>query len=382
MPIITGEGFSGKSAIAALLIARLLLVGAIVVIADNSPGSLIGVDTGRYWSIATSEGDHYRDFPVEYPPVAVAQIEATKGGSVQELGRNLSVLSFVFDVVTAIALAVGWGRLAAVIYLWLGLMVAPIVYPMIEPSVIAFAVLGLLAVKKGKDVLGGGLLALASFVKVWPVVVIPLLWQRGKRAAALAMAGFGAVGLAVWIAYWGSDAPIQVLTFRGAEGWEISSMVGSLLRLLTELPTAMSEGAYRLGDVSAAARAALLAATLITVLVAGHLGRGGPEGPVLVTCVAALLTFSPLGSPQFGLWLLPFVAMCSHRAILWAGAVVAFLTTILLYVWSTIEVDPGAPLDLLALAKNLAILALGVISFRVLLTDRRLTQPEPVSSVP
>src|SRR6266545_4202324 len=73
----------------------------------------------RFTEIASAEGRPYRDFPVEYPPVSLAAIEAVAGTNRNQTGANLVWFMVLCDLVTVAALAFGWGRRAAVYYLLL-----------------------------------------------------------------------------------------------------------------------------------------------------------------------------------------------------------------------------------------------------------------------
>jgi hypothetical protein len=73
----------------------------------------------RFTEIAAAEGEPYRDFPVEYPPVSLAAIEVTAGTNSNETGANLVWFTFLCDLAVVAALAFGWGPRTAVAYLFL-----------------------------------------------------------------------------------------------------------------------------------------------------------------------------------------------------------------------------------------------------------------------
>ena len=63
---------------------------------------------------------------------------------------------------------------------------------------------------------------------------------------------------ALWLA--GSKGVLEVLTFRGATGWQIESLVGSLIHLTGSETLRMESGAWRIGTINGAASISLFAA--------------------------------------------------------------------------------------------------------------------------
>jgi hypothetical protein len=72
--------------------------------------------------------------------------------------------------------------------------------------------------------------------KLWPATFLPLLLvpsKASRRAVPIAVAiatGIAILGAWLWVA--GPRGLYQVLTFRGAQGWEIESTVGALWMLI------------------------------------------------------------------------------------------------------------------------------------------------------
>src|SRR5439155_9553136 len=107
--------------LAALLTARLLLLLTPSLVPHGSlPGSasnIISADTTRYHQIATETGTPYRDFPVEYPPLALGVIKAIDSPNVNAIAGRLVVISLVADVGICVLLVLEWGIGAGIIYL-------------------------------------------------------------------------------------------------------------------------------------------------------------------------------------------------------------------------------------------------------------------------
>jgi hypothetical protein len=279
-------------------------------------------DAIRYHAIAISDGRPYRDFELEYPPVMLAAIEVIDGGDVQSTTARLMWSQLVLDLVIAAVVAWGWGRRAGIAYLTLGLpfLVYPFLYLRLDLLSVFLAVLGLALVRRRHPTAGGATLAVACFAKLWPLVVVPVLIVRRAWRALAAFVGVGAAGLAAWVAWGGIDGPVQVLTFRGAKGWEFESTVGALVRSIGGATPRIESGAWRVGEVGDWTRnlltLALVGVVVLVWFVASRGSRSGPrvlDGLAPVAAIVAFLVLTPLLSPQFLAWLLPFAAIAAAQ---------------------------------------------------------------------
>jgi hypothetical protein len=277
-------------------------------------------DARRFHKIASHEGEPYRDFSVEYPPVMVAAIEVVDGGSFRSTTVRLMWSQLVVDLAIAAVVAWGWGRRAAIAYLVLGLLflLYPFIYLRLDLLSVFLAVLGLALVRRRHHYTGGAALAVACFAKLWPVVLVPVLVVRRAWRALGAFIAVGVAGTAAWVASGGIDGPIDVLTFRGAKGWEFESTVGALVRSAGGATPHIEEGAFRVGQMTAVVSGALMLALLAAVAAVWVLAaRAKPRGTAVLdglapmAAITAFLVFSPLLSPQFLLWLLPFTAIAA-----------------------------------------------------------------------
>src|ERR1700737_4112107 len=208
-------------------------------------------DARRYYKIASEDGRPYRDFEVEYPPVMVAAIDAIDGGSARPpTGRPMGAQLGIGLGMRA-GVAWSWGRGAGIAYLVLGLpfLLYPFIYLRLDLLSVFLAVLGIALVRRRHQYAGGAVLAIACFAKLWPVVLVPVLIVRRAWRALAAFVGVGAAGTAAWVAWGGIDGPKQVLTFRGAKGWEFESTVGALVRSFGGATPHIERGAWRGGEV-------------------------------------------------------------------------------------------------------------------------------------
>jgi hypothetical protein len=186
----------------------------------------------------------------------------------------------------------------------------------------------------------------------------------------------GAAGLAAWAAYGGVEGPRQVLTMRGAEGWQLESLPGSILRSIWSQTVFFDAGAWRAGHASALWRTGLLLVGLAVIVAVWRRAwrTGDPFGSTPLVVVVALLVTGPLLSPQFLLWLLPAAAILptdrlGERAF--ALAMVATgLTSFFVTVMPSIIVGTSGGLALV-LVRNLVLLGVLQAAWRTTRGDDR-----------
>lgn len=266
----------------------------------------------RFTEIAAAEGRPYRDFPVEYPPVSLAAIELVAGANGNETGVGLVWFMFLCDVATATALAVGWGRRAAVAYLVLTVPLVGFLYLTIDLFPAALATLSVALAVRGRDRLGGLTMATAVLAKIWPLAVVPLfLVQRRRRALAWSMCGL-ALGILLWVSWAGLSGPLQVATQRHTPGWEYESTVGSLLWAFTGSPLRSVNDSSRLGVAPDWAKALLLVAAVAGIIAVWRRAseqRQSEIGFPALAAVSILLLSAPLLSHPYVIWLAPWAAI-------------------------------------------------------------------------
>ncbi|HEX9505633.1 MAG TPA: glycosyltransferase 87 family protein, partial [Acidimicrobiia bacterium] len=254
--------------VAALVVVRLVSVGVALEGADTrGKKTVLPGDVRRFHAIAQHPGEPYRDFAVEYPPLTLGAVELLDGRTVRDSTVRLMWSQLVLDLVIAAVIAWGWGKRASVVYLLLGLAFVwyPFLYLRLDLLSVLLAVGGLALVRRRRSGTGAALLALACFAKVWPIALAPTFLVRRTPRSALLFATVAALGLVAWIAVGGMDAPVQVITFRGATGWQIESTVGALLHTFGHGVAHMEAGAMRTGVVPEWARIGLPACGLAMV---------------------------------------------------------------------------------------------------------------------
>jgi len=265
-----------------------------------------------YYNIGARAGRPYVDFAVEFPVAAAQTFRALApiAGSRERFGVGLVLISLAADAAIVSALGWGWGIEAAAAY-------ALVVIPLLDLFLLRFdlwptacAAIAAAAWRRERGVLAAsGFVAGAAF-KLWPLMFLPLLLvasDRRRRITWLATAAAaGLVVLAGWLWVAGPAGLYQVLTFRGARGWQIESTVGSVWMLFDRSSIRSEAGALRIGATSGPITVLLFvlgAAPCLWMIWRGgrtrHLGAGWSGG------ISALLFMSALLSPQFAVWLAP-----------------------------------------------------------------------------
>lgn len=328
--------------------AGLVLVSGLV----GAPG-ISDTPVYRGYGERITAGDvPYRDFRVEYPPLALpafvlpALVTSSQDGydgafaglMIAALAALGALVALSLRLLGARGARVG-GALAALA----GglLLLGPFTLTRFDlvPAVIAAAALALALA--GRERAGAAVLGAAVATKIYPAVLLPLLvtrsWRRHGRGAALrTLALTSGVAALVYL-------PFAVLSPDGVgrSVWrqlgrplQIESLGSGILlalhhALALPLAWASSHGSQNLtGTVAAVASAATTvagAAALVWVWAAHARGDAGDERLVRFAAAAlvAFVAFGKVLSPQFLVWLLPVVPLVAGlRGVLGSGLLV------------------------------------------------------------
>ena len=331
----------------------------------------------------------YRDFRFEYPPAALPAMLLPAYMS-WSYATSFAVLMGAFGAACIAAAAsalrpVGAGAART----WAGLLAVG-VSPLLLGSLFdtrfdlwptLLAVGALAAVVRERPVVSGALLGLGFAAKLWPAVLLPIavvhLWRRRGDAGALAVAGaFVVVAAACFL-------PFAVLAPDGLRAMfadqlnrplQVESLGAAVLMALQHLgmhplATVTTHGAQALRGQGAG-----LAADLSTVFEVGAVvgtwivfarRRDGDGETVLVAAAAAvcaLVAFDKVLSPQYLIWLVPFVLLVRGGRGVLAGGLL-FLALGLTQTWFpwhywSLALDHASPWSWYLLARNLALVAL------------------------
>ena len=357
----------GRSALPVALVAVRVLVLALVVLgAGRRP--VTDVQILQVERIATSPATPYRNFPVTTMPLETATDRTIGGDGASATVARIALLAFIADLAAASALALGWGRRPAIVYLLLGLPLLSFIYLRFDLVSVALAAWAIAWTKHRGEALGGAALGLAVMAKLWPLALAPVLVIR--RAWRPAVAGFAAVVVvlgAAWYLTGGPKGPFQVLTSAGVRGWHVQSTVGSVLWIAGRGIPVVEADALRVGLAAPWMKGLLFLGLLVCEVAIWRRAAGtdrDPSGGAALAAVVALTVFSPRSSLQYAAWFLPWTALAfegddGEERTATIAAVAVALTGLIALAWPDQIVVPSAWMKLLVLARNAA--AVGVL---------------------
>ena len=213
-------------------------------------------DFDNYYNIGTRPGRPYKDFPVEFPIAALVTFRtiAPIAGDFERFCLIMVIINFAADLAIAGLLAWGWGIPAAACYAFVMIPLLDLFLLRMDLWSTAFATLGVAAwCRERRNLAAIGFAAGAAY-KLWPIAFLPLLLvpspTRGRTASIATAFAAGMVVLAGWLWVAGPAGLYQVLTFRGASGWEVESTVGAVWMLFDRSSLRVEAGAWRIGATS------------------------------------------------------------------------------------------------------------------------------------
>jgi Glycosyltransferase family 87 len=350
------------AALAAIVAVALFFVGWALV-HEGFYGRDQIVDTPVYQRYGDRMADGqvpYRDFRLEYPPLAlplflVPSLVAGEGARLDDYSRvfewELALCGAALLVLMAgtlvslgaeplrLCAAVGFAALAP-------LLLGSVVLSRFDlwPALLTSAALA--ALVAGRDRLGAGVLGLGVAAKLYPVVLLPLalawVWRRRGRQAALAS---GAVFLVVVAACLlpfllvGPDGVGGSLERQLSRPLQIESLGSAvLLALGVGVHVVTSHGSQNIAGGPGGWGGALTTLAQLTALVWIWLrfarGPADPERLVRYSAAAVLafVAFGKVLSPQFMIWLVPLVPLVRGRRGVLATGLLA-LALVLTQVW-------------------------------------------------
>lgn len=358
----------------------------------------------------------YVDFDVEYPPLATGLfwlVGLIPGGDYQ-LAFSMTMLACLVAtawaaLVIARRLGVGPRRtaLAIAVIALTPLLLGTLVQTRYDLALAAL--LGWMVASALHDRFGWAwtLLALATAIKLVPILLVPALfvWHRHRRAQW--NAAYGTVAMAVGVlvtfapfAAFAPSATWRLFAYHLNRPPEVESLGSSILHFSgLDFRRVQSYGSDNVSGTWANALASL-STVLVVVTIAAiaiwfwrRLATPGDAGPALFTAtiaaslVAAVL-FGKVISPQYLVWLLPVVLLIPRRwgSIATAVMAVAMVVTQLVFplLFSSLT-ERGAELPVwLLFARNLLLIVLLVATWprRVRSRTEHTGPTEPIPTRP
>jgi len=299
-------------------------------------------DAGIYLDYAHrwSHGEvPYVDFDVEYPPGALVLFIVPFLAMGVDFGHYRMAfgfeMAFFNTAIVLLVLAWAWRRwpgslarrgASAGFYVLVSVIMTTIVLRRFDAAPAALILGALLA----PPLVGAGLLGLAASMKLWPVMLLPLLFADTRRATwRRAAAGLGVFSIGLLLpfipfVFRSGTAILSFLRYHVARGVQVESFWALPILVLHSLGWVKADWNWEFGSnnlVSAAtgwvvpmstvALAALVLAPLVLLRTRGDPGSPDARLRTAAAMVAGLLLGSKVLSPQFFLWLAPLLAVAA-----------------------------------------------------------------------
>jgi hypothetical protein len=289
----------------------------------------------RYATMAMAGKVPYRDYRVEYPPLSLPLFLAprllTRDIAGFKLAFAIEMLVFNAATVWAVAAWVEWRQGRARV--WSSLAWYTVFFLLLSRLMVARfdavpMFLGFVASAwwfSGRGVLGGLAASLGALTKVYPVVIAMLAstWDltrpgraRGRGLAAFSLASL--LGAAAWLAVGGLTGVFESLGYQLGRGFEYGSLFSGAQMLAAkligaEIVIARDHAAWSSitpwsPQLSRLAFPIQLLAILTVWVV--YRRRGMAEGVRYSgAAILAFIVTSKVFSPQYLIWLIPFIAV-------------------------------------------------------------------------
>ncbi|MFB3778302.1 MAG: hypothetical protein ACE141_11845 [Bryobacteraceae bacterium] len=329
---------------AAALLAQLLaavggLLGTLATLGEQA-GALS--DTGLYYRYASevlSGAWPYRDFRIEYPPLALPffllprlftadrLLYALIFGFLMFLLHGATVVLVAGAVRSSVGAEATMRRLVWYTVCFCLLCPLPVARYDVLPALLCTA--SVLAWRDGWGVKGSVLAGIGALVKVFPAVVEALgvlgeLQQRRRMLlrSAGAFTATLAAGILFWLALGGQEGVMGSVRFQTGRGLEVGSLYAGAFLLasktgVTETSLTYNGSAWHVGSAWSGwiGDATVLMQVAALAMVCRRYWTTGGAGFVrwAAAAVVAVVVTSKVLSPQFLLWILPLVALIEGK---------------------------------------------------------------------
>jgi uncharacterized membrane protein len=292
----------------------------------------------------------YRDFFMEYPPGALAVFlppaafgSSNYNAAFKCLLALCGIASLLLVASLLVRLGVSTARLWAAVMLFAlsPLALGPISLNTYDawPALLTVAALALLLA--GQDVAAFAVLGAAFAAKVYPVVLILpaaiFVWRTHGRAVALRALGAAAAAAALFVVPFLVLAPhglAESFRAQAARSLQVESLGGSLLAVADRMGLYSATVVHRTGHAISYDLVGSLPETLavlssiaqaLAVVAIAWLYLRGRDDPrrlafAFAAAIAGFLAFTRFFSPQYLVWLVPFVLLLEPATWILAAA--------------------------------------------------------------
>lgn len=268
--------------------------------------------------------------PWVYPLVALVPMLAA-----MVLGPELYGIGWLLVVVVTNAVVLAFllartgpgGRLGALrisaAWWWIGfmLLLGPVALGRIDVTTVAISIIALLVAQR-RPVVAGALLALATWIKVWPAVLVAVITVAVRRRGTAVIAFVAtavAIGLVVLALGSGANS-LGFISQQSSRGLQIEAPISTVWMWIAFVDPASASVQYIstintfqvVGSGVDGASALMTPLLVVASAAVGALGvfvvRSGARAvhllaPLSLAIVVGLLVFNKVGSPQFVLWI-------------------------------------------------------------------------------
>jgi hypothetical protein len=329
----------------------------------------------------------YRDYPVEYPPLALFVFLVPRLAVLLGVAYHHAFIAWMLIVNgTTLALVAWWVARhegATVVprrLVWLTLAttsLCPLVVLRYDLAPTAVAFMAACFSASRRHILAGIAAGVGFLIKIFPgVIMCPELGEvvrsRLRRArGVIAFSVVTAAGLVSWLAFGGAGA-VQAIDYHASRGLEIGSLYAGVALAVAKAFGGRVAIDYLHASIELTtpwtvelARVALPIQAAALLAVAVHSARARIAEPMrdATAALVAFMVFGKVLSPQYVIWLLPFVGALPGRCGRHARIIVlacCALTT-LIYPWGFARLMAQTSGAVLALnLRNLLLVALYV----------------------
>ena len=282
-------------------------------------------------SSVTAKRINHKDVTTIYPPVAQAAFALAYVVKPWSLTAWRGVL-VVFDLATFALLVMaldtlGRSRVWVALYWWNPMVLKELFNSAhLEPLLFPFLLGALLLTHARKPAAASASLAMAVGVKLWPVILLPLILRpivnapKRTLAAACVFAALSAAMLAPMLNA-GLNQTSGLAAY--ASNWHRNGALFSVIASLSQgLVAALLTGDAASGNVLAREAVALLVGLMALVLAWRPVAGLGDLASRALTVTAALVFLSPAAYPWYTLWFLPFLVLAPEPGLLLLSATI------------------------------------------------------------